>query len=238
VASESLPTKVLRLFQNFLADPPRPRPRLDHLPFSLHLVVGATSVELFPEGPLDVLCYHQRHHRSTRHDLEYLVCVPSGAHSEEYQAYAVIQLRPEDRLPLVPLADIERRLRASYGTFVDLPNPHPLLERPTNNVLTDDDPPEGFNRVLAPKNAKVQPGRLEVAVTLDVIRRELDGVSIVSWLESAFKQPPRQGAVEHRYYLDASAGVYLVRDHFAEGKTLYRARTSDAALRPRRPGAG
>ena len=49
----------------------------------------------------------------------------------------------------------------------------------------------------------------------------MSGQELVSWLEAAFRQRPGQGVVEHRYYLDAGGCVYLVRDHFSEGKTLF-----------------
>jgi hypothetical protein len=67
------------------------------------------------------------------------------------------------------------------------------------------------------------------------MRKELTGPEVIAWLEGAFRQPPRKGTVEHRYYLDSGARLYLVRDHFSEGKKLYRAQTSAAALRPERP---
>ncbi len=226
--------RLLRLFKGFFTKPERPRPRLDHLPFSLHLVVGASSVRIFPAGPLDVLSFHQRHHRSLHHELEYVVCLPEGAAAEEYQAYAVFKLRADEEVPLVSLAAIEKKLDEAYGTFVKLPRAFDLLERQWGQNLLDDDPPEGPNRARAPAAEKTRSGRLSVAETLDVIRRELGAAEVISWLESAFKERPYAGKVEHRYYLDATGVVYLVRDHFEEGKTLYRAKTSAEALRPSR----
>lgn len=238
MSSPSLPNRVLRLFKGFFSDPERPRPRLQELPFSLHLVVGASSVKLFAPGPLDVLSFHQRHHRSLHHHLEYVVCLPRGADPEAYQPYAVLRLRPEEETPLVPLDVIERKLQKSYGTFIELPRTRPLLERQWGRDLTDEDPPEGLNRARAPATEKPVAGRLGTAEVLDVIRRELSGPEVISWLEAAFQQPPAAGKAEHRYYLDATACVFLVRDHPEEGKTLYRATTSAAALRPERPAPG
>lgn len=235
----SLPGRVLRLFKGFFSKPhpEGPRRRLDDLPFSLHLFAGTSSVELFPPGPLDVLRFYQRHHASLRHELEYVVCRPLNAQAEEYRAYAVFRLVPEERIPLVDLRELERTLRRSYGTLIHLPRARPLLDRQySDDDLTDEDPPEGLNHVRVPSGEKVVRGRLTVAEVIDIMRKELDGPELIAWLEGAFRQPPKKGVVEHRYYLDATAGLYLVRDHFAEGKTLYRAETSDVALRPERRG--
>jgi hypothetical protein len=234
--SENLPDRVVRLFKDFFSGPESqgPPPRLDHLPFALHLIASGSSVELFPPGPLDVLRFNQRHHSSIHHELEYVVCVPIGAAPEDHGAYAVVRLRPEDELPLESPAAIEKMLRASYGTFVRVPRARPLLENQYSDDLTDEDPPEGLNRVLAPTREKAVPGRMSTAEVLDIMRKELKGPELIAWLEGAFRQPPRKGTVEHRYYLDGAATLYLVRDHFADGKKLYRAHTSAAALRPER----
>lgn len=237
MAAESLPERVARLFRNLLAEPEAEplRARLDRLPFSLHLVSGASSVELFPPGPLDVLRFYQRHHASLHHDLEYVVAVPEGAAAEDFLAYAAVRFRPEDRLPLLERPELEASIRRHYGTLVHLPRARPLLERPYSDDLRDGDPPEGPNRVLTPRGEKPARDRFSVAETLEVLRRELTGPELVSWLELAFPQRPPRGRVEHRYYLDATARLFVVRDHSEEGKSLYCGRSSPGALRPERP---
>ncbi|MBI3725721.1 hypothetical protein HY251_17480 [bacterium] len=169
------------------------------------------------------------------HELEYVVCLPAGARAEDFQAYAIFRLRAEEKIPLADLNDLEKTLRRSYGTMIHLPRARPLLERQYSSDLNDEDPPEGLNRARAPAGEKAAPGRLSVGEILDIVGKELPGPEVIAWLEGAFRQPPPKGRIEHRYYLDATARVYLVRDHFSEGKTLYRAETSDAALRPERP---
>lgn len=231
---EGLRETVVRLFKGFFDEPHpwSPRPRLDHLPFSLHLVVGAASVELFPPGPLDPLRFFQRHHASAHHELEYVLCRPAGAAAEEFQAYGVVRLRDEDRVPLLDPARIEKKLRADYGTFVHLPRARWLMDRQHGPDLNDEDPPEGLNHVRPREGELAEPGRMSVGEVLHIIRKELSGPEVISWLEGAFRQPPRRGHLEHRYYLDAEAGLYLVRDHPTQGKALYRAQVSEAALRP------
>jgi len=237
LAEESLPDRAVRLFKGFFSAPAPSgfRPRLTNLPFSLHLVAGASAVELFPSGPLDSLRFYQRHHASLHHELEYVVCLPARASPEAFRAYSLIRLRPEERIPLTDLNELEKSLKRSYGTMIQLPRSRPLLERQYSNDLNDEDPPEGLNRVRPPQGERAGPGRLTVAETLDIIIKELQGPEVISWLEGAFRQPPPRGRVEHRYYLDATARLYVVRDHFEEGKALYRAETSEAALRPERP---
>jgi hypothetical protein len=230
----SWPKRVVGLFLDRfgLGAEPQASRRLDHLPYGIHLSTGAGSVELFPPGPLDVLRLYQRQHASLAHEIEYVSCVPRGDSSAEYLAYAVFRLEEEEELPLICLNDLERELKRSYGSFVHLPRSRSLLEHQYSDDLNDGDPPHGLNRVLAPKKEKSSRGRMTVTEILRVLREELDGHQIVSWLEASFLQRPANGTVEHRYYLDSSGRVYLVRDHFSQGKTLYRSQTNPEALQP------
>jgi hypothetical protein len=233
--NESIQEWIRRLFVRFLPAAPGPLPRVQVMPCALHLIVAGSSVELFPHGTLDVLRFHQRHHGSLHHDIEYVVSVPPGASPEAYSAYAVLRLRPEAELRLLEPTDIERKLRHAYGTLSHLPRARTLLERRYSDDLGDEDPPEGLNRVAAPDEAeKPGPGKFTVVEMLDIIRKELSGLDVIAWLEGAFRQPPRRGLIEHRYYIDSTANIYLVRDHFAEGKVLYRAERSATALKPER----
>jgi hypothetical protein len=226
---------VNRVFRGFLDEPHpwTPRPRLDRLPFSLHLVVGGGALELFTPGPLDVLRFFQRHHASVHHELEYVLCRPEGAPPDAMQAYGVFRLRDAERLPLHDVKHVERVLRQAYGTLVHLPPARSLLVRPDSADPDDGDPPAGLNRIQPPPEPH-RAGRMTAAEVVDIVRRELPGPEVISWIEAAFRQPPKEGNVEHRYYLDASANLYVVRQHWREGKALYRAEVSDAALRKTR----
>jgi hypothetical protein len=236
VVAENLPDLVVRLFKNAFGVPPGPRSRVVRLPFSLHVIVGGHALEVFPAGPLDVLRFYQRHHASHEHDIEYVVCRAHGAGPEDFGAYGVIRLNAEEQVPLVDVKDVERKLRHSYGTLIQVPRARPLFERQYSDDLDDEDPPEGWNRVRAPEGEAVKSGRLTVAEVLDIMKKELTGPELIAWLEGAFRQTPRRGTIEHRYYLDVTAQLWLVRDHPQEGKTLYRAEASEAALRPEKPG--
>lgn len=222
-----------RLFKGWLERPHpwRPHPRLDRLPFALHLVVGTGTLELFPPGELDVLRFHQRHHASRSHELEYVLCRAEGAPEGAVQAYGVVRLDAERALPLPPPSEAERALRRDYGTLVELPRASLHLERLHSGDLDDEDPPPGLHRVKAPEGEVSRPGRMTVREVLNIVRRELPAPLVVGWIEGAFPQPPRAGEVEHRYYLDAEACLWVVR-HDARGKALFRAEVSEAALRP------
>ncbi|MGE0711241.1 MAG: hypothetical protein AB7N76_28730 [Planctomycetota bacterium] len=231
----SWPRRVVALFlDRFAAAEPRPDRRVDRLDYSIHLTSGTRSVELFPAGPLDPLRFYQRHHASLHHEFEYLSCLPAGSPAEEFLAYAVFRLNEEEELPLVDLNGLERQLQLHYGQFVHLPRARPLLEHQYGSDLNDEDPPSGSNRVVAPRDEEQAAGRMTIREVLRVLVDDLEGQELVSWIEGAFRQRPPAGTVEHRYYLDRSARVYLVRDHFREGKRLYRSETSRAALSPLR----
>lgn len=236
MVAEPLPELVVRLFKNFLAKPrPGPRPRVLTLPFSLHLIVGGHALEIFPSGPLDALRFYQRHHDSHHHDIEYVVCRPTDAAPEDFGAYGVLRIDKDDQVPLVDVKEIEKKLRLSWGTLMHVPRARPLFERQYSEDLDDEDPPQGWNRARAPEREPITPGKLGLGEVLDIMRKELTGPELVAWLEGAFRQPPRRGTIEHRYYLDATAQLWLVRDHPKEGKALYRAETSEAALKPHKP---
>lgn len=211
---------------------PRSGRRLDRLEYALYLSTAAESIELFPAGTLDVYGFYQRRHASLHHEFEYVCARPEGAGEDELLAYAVFKLSEEEQLPFVDLNSIDAKLKRDYGSFVHLPRARELFAHQYGEDLNDGDPPNGPNRVAIPPAHTQEPGRMSVAEVLCVLRADLEPHELVSWLEAAFRQRPPQGKVEHRYYLDANARVYLVRDHWRQGKTLYRAETSPEALGP------
>lgn len=241
----SWPRRVARRFLDVFGRgyAPRPGRHLDHLDYSLHLTTATGAVELFPAGTLDVLRFFQRRHASLAHEVEYVACRPTqhlaescqacGAGEPELFAYAVFRLREPERTRWSDLNALERRLKSHYGTFFELPRALELLERRFGDDLNDSDPPPGSNRiVLPPEQPSTSKGRFSLTETLAAMKADLSGVELISWIEAAFRQRPPEGEVEHRYYLDDEAQVYLVRDHFREGKALYKGQTAPEALGP------
>ncbi|MBL4846469.1 MAG: hypothetical protein JKY65_13155 [Planctomycetes bacterium] len=259
-ADLSWPQRVVgRFLDRFgLGAEPRAGRRLDTLPYALHLTTATDSIELFPPGPLDVLRFFQRHHCSVAHEVEYVACRPTEdallapapppdpEHCEAcgqvlpkaedadagLLAYAVFRLNAAQETPWADLNEIESRLQRDYGSFFSLPRARPLFEFQYGEDLNDEDPPEGRNRVVIPESEVAPKGEMSSAEAICALRADLTGPELISWLESAFRQRPPEGGVEHRYYLDSAAQVYLVRDHFRDGKTLYKAETAPAALGP------
>lgn len=212
---------------------PRPERPIDHLTYSLHLATATGAVELCPAGPLDPFHFYHRRHCSLRHEVEYVTARPERSGKDGYLAYAVFKLTDEEVVPLSDLNALERKLKRSYGSFISLPRARPLLEHQYGSDLNDEDPPEGTNRIVAPAE-EARPGRMTVREVLDVLKSELTGPELVSWLDGAFRQSPPAREIEHRYYVDKAGELFLVRDHYRDGKTLYQAETSREALRPRK----
>lgn len=242
----SWPRRVARRFLDVFGRSYAPRPgrHLDHLDYSLHLTTAAGALELFPAGPLDVLRFYQRRHASLGHEIEFVACRPTvrlaescqacgaGAGEHELFAYAVFKLREPEAVEWSDLNELERRLKRHYGTFFELPRARQLLEHQFGEDLNDGDPPPGPNRIVSPSAESPLKGRFTLAETLAAMKADLKGVELISWIEAAFRQRPPAGEVEHRYYLDDEAQIYLVRDHFREGKALYKGETSSDALGP------
>ena len=65
---------------------------------------------------------------------------------------------------------------------------------------------------------------------MGILRNELSATQKIAWIEQAFPTPPAEGEIVHRYYVDVTKQIYLVRHHWSEGKTLLLAETDEAAL--------
>lgn len=245
----SWPRRVVgRFLDRFgLSAEPSPSRRLARVPYSLHLTTATGVVDLFPAGALDVLAFYQRHHCSIGHEVEYVACRPTPeallppsrlppgpGGPDDLLAYAVFRLNEDEETAWSDLNAIEARLQKDYGSFFKLPRARPLLEHQYGTDLNDEDPPEGRNRVVIPAKRDAPKGSLSTSEAVLILCADLSGPELISWLEAAFRQRPPQGEVEHRYYLDAAAQLFLVRDHFREGKTLYQAETTPEALGPLR----
>lgn len=89
------------------------------------------------------------------------------------------------------------------------------------NLITPSEPDKVFKEVG--EKAYTQNDMLEI------LRSELRMPEKIAWIEEAFSEPPASG-VTHRYYLDVTKQVYLVRHHPTEGKALFIAETDEKAL--------
>lgn len=216
------------------------RPRT--LACDLHLTLGAQSVPLFSAGPIDELRVFQRRAVSESSEVEWITRIDrADAGTENYKAWGIVRLRAESQ----PLP----RLDENAGFFEWLRREHGLETIPTARAVVRADlpawepglnePAAGAHRIAPPKPAKpwrsTGGSRVTYGDVVELIRRGLDGPHKIAWMESAFGG--RDAGVVHRYYLDGTRQLWLVRDHPREGKRLYKAITSPEALAAAATGA-
>jgi hypothetical protein len=219
-----------------------PEIRVRTLPCDLHLTLGAQSVTLFPAGPIDDLRVFQRRAVAESSEVEWVTRLDrADAGTENYKAWGIVRLRGEwQRLP---------ELDRNEGFWEWLRQEHGLETIPTARAVVRADltawepglnePAAGSHRIAPPRSTKlwrsVGQRRVTHGDVVEIIRRGLDGLHKIAWMESAFA--PAVGAVVHRYYLDGAKQLWLVRDHARDGKRLYRATTSPEALAAAASGA-
>lgn len=200
----------------------------------LFLLTGTAAIPLFASGPTDPLAFFQRRGVPEDHDVEYVVrCDEAG----EPQPWAVLRLRDDLALTMADpqraesfwrdvyratgLASLPRASTITrglaFGSF-DLASP---IAGAGRNVLACPKPDTVFKRVAG--------RRYTHRDALELVREKLRGVHLISWIEEAFPRKLPAGEIVHRYYLDRGH-VYLVRHHWAAGKSLFLAQPSQEAL--------
>ena len=204
------------------------------LPFDLFLAQGHGALPLFQAGPFDELSFFQRRVSPRGHEVEYLLRQDAkGRDREGFRPFAVFRITPASERALPdPRRDRALRalLRERYG-LTSLPRPKALGDRVARAFDPErGDATAGRNRLRASSTSGVfkRVGERDFShvEVLELLRRHLDGSSLVGWVEAAFDTPPARGVVLHRYYLGADLRGYLVRDHWSEGKSLYMAEPS------------
>lgn len=205
------------------------------LPCDLAILTGAAAIPLFPAGPTDPLRFFQRRGVPEEHDVEYVVRVEPG--DDEPRPWAVLNLRPELAVTLPSPQRAESFWRDLYRAqnLATLPRASALLRGLDTGSfdLAAPAPGAGLNVLACPRPEtvwkKVRGRRFTHEEALSFVRAGLRGVHLIAWIEEAFSRRPPAGEVVHRYYLDRGH-VYLLRHHWAAGKTLFLARPSEAAL--------
>lgn len=209
------------------------------LPCDLLLTTGHGAVCLFAAGPIDELCFFQRAGVPEHLEVEFLSRLdPAERGSEDYKPYGMFRLRTGDGQPLPRAGELPEDFWATlyreHGLVKLLPAARVLDPRgweawdPRRNG-----PDAGRNRVVPQhpdytfKRARGQ--RYTHADLLEIVRRHLRGPERIAWLEAAFPEQLAPGQIVHRYWLDAARRIWLVRHHWARGKQLHRAHTSEEA---------
>ncbi|RMG06845.1 MAG: hypothetical protein D6731_24925 [Planctomycetota bacterium] len=207
------------------------------LPFQIFLNMGTTSAELFPAGQIDEFYFFQRKGISEDLEVEFVTRLEeSDAGTENFKPYVLFKPKGE-HLELVDLQkeeDLWKTLDQTYG-LVTIPKAKKMVGGAPFNVFDPSNPGStGSNRIAAAEPEKVFKEVGERKFTygemLEILRNELTTPQKIAWMEEAFSERPAEGEIVHRYYLDVTKQVYLVRDHYAEGKKLFMAETDEEAL--------
>lgn len=207
------------------------------LPFDLFANLGLTSVRLFNNGPIDEFTFFQRVGVSEDLEVEFVTRLDEAdAGTENYKPYVLFRPKGEG----TPLADLQKdedfwkTLDQTYG-LITIPKLKKLVAGDFGSFDGRKEGAQGvdgYNRITPGEPDKVFKEVGDKAFTmnemLDILRQELRMPQKIAWMEEAFAEPPAE--ITHRYYLDVTKQVYLVRHHPAEGKTLFIADTDEAAL--------
>ena len=207
------------------------------LPFDVLLNLGTTSIKLFGSGQIDEFYFFQRASVPEDLEVEFVTRLDeSDAGTENYKPYVLFKPKGE-HIPIVDMQkqeDFWKTLDQTYG-LVTIPKAIKLVGKPFEaynpkaggtasgqNRITPSEPDKIFKEVGERKFSQHE--------MLEILRNELTMPQKISWIEEAFDKRPPEGDIVHRYYLDVTKQVYLVRDHWSEGKKLFMAETDEDAL--------
>ncbi|MEZ6185902.1 MAG: hypothetical protein R3F62_12945 [Planctomycetota bacterium] len=213
------------------APPPAPRGKL---PCDVLLTVGWGSIPLFSAGEVDAFTFFQRGGVSPRSDVEFLTRLdPADFGTENYKAFGLVRLRKRDAQPVPSLASLTefwRSMKQRYG-IETVPRARALVgEFSTYDAANGSG---GLNQVSAQDPgrifARVGSRRFTLEDMLEILRCELTDEQKIAWIEGDFQTAPPASEIVHRYYMTTDRQPYLVRHHWRDGKTLFRAETTAAA---------
>lgn len=208
------------------------------LPFDLLLTSGHGAVPLFQAGPIDELAFFQRSGVPEHLEVEFLTRLdPQARGSEDYQPYGMFRLRAGDGQALARQEDLPESFWAGlyreHGLVKILPASRVLDPATTCWDARQNDPRAGHNRVRAQHPdynfKRVRGRRYTHQDLLAILCQHLRGTERIAWIEGAFPDALPKGQIVHRYYLDSARRLWLVRHHWAQGKLLHRAHTSQEA---------
>lgn len=206
------------------------------LPFDVLLNLGTGSQTLFPSGQIDEFAFFQRCGVPEDLEVEFvqrLEEVDKG--TENYKPYVLFKPKGES----VEMVDLQKEeefwktLDQAYG-LVTIPKAKKMVAAGFKSYDPKGAGTVGNNRVAPDEPDKIFKEVGERKFTqhdmLEILRAELSMPQKIAWIEEAFPDKPPAGEIIHRYYLDVTKQVYLVRHHHAEGKSLFIAETDEDAL--------
>jgi hypothetical protein len=206
------------------------------LPFDILLNMGTSSVTLFPSGQINVFSFFQRTGVSEDLEVEYVTRLEEkDTGTENYKPYVLFKLKGSS----LPLVNINEQIEL----WQNLNQIHRLESMPDCVELVSSF--SSFDPKVGDKSAganSVTPNNGDHIFTtvgarnytyddmVDILRHEMTNSQKIAWIEQAFTAALSEGTIVHRYYIDVTKQVYLVRHHWSEGKALYLAQRDEEAL--------
>lgn len=224
--SDVFERRVLRAEGRVEAPPTVAQGRRRLLPFEVLLASGGASMQLFAPGPFDELrCYQRR--VATAHRVEYLTWLnPHDVGTEGYRSLGSFRLAAAEALPVLG-REFWRRLRAACGARA-LPSARVRGRR----VGADGLPREGTLGITPAMSSGAFQREGQPDLAADEVQAALRAVPTsrerIAWLESAFRRAAPDGVVLHRYYLDAEANAWLVRQEGSARVLVAMAKSAEA----------
>jgi len=219
--------------QERLVEPPPPAPE-GTLPCDVLLTVGWGSIPLFEAGDVDAFSFFQRAGVSPRADVEFLTRLdPEDFGTENYKAFGLVRLRERYAEPVPSLASLTgfwRSVKRRYGIDT-VPRARALVGEFSSYDRAQGS--TGVNRIQAqhPERvfARANGRRFTLGEMLEILRCELTDEQKITWIEGDFQTPPPACEIVHRYYMTTDRQPYVVRHHWRDGKSLFRAETTASA---------
>ncbi len=157
--------------------------------------------------------------------------------TENYKPYVLFKTSQEG-LPLIDLSkedDLWESLEQSYGLDA-IPRLKDIFQGQWNayDPKKNDDAKTGLNIVKPTQAAKEFKKVGDHTFTMEdmylILGNDMRLPQKIAWVEQAFTEPLPEGEIVHRYYLDVTKQLFLVRHHWKDGKALYAAETDEKAL--------
>lgn len=206
------------------------------LPFDILLNMGTSSVKLFESGQIDEFKFYQRIGVPEDLEAEFVTRLDEqDAGTENYKPYVLFKPKGEC-LNLLDLNEEEglwQNLNQTYG-LKEIPAVSDMVSGFSAYDPGVGDESQGYNSITPDSGdavfTTVGDQSFSHSQMVEILRGELTSPQKIAWIEQGFPDAPADGVIAHRYYIDVTKQVYLVRHHWSEGKGLFLAETDEEAL--------
>ncbi|HZU95192.1 MAG TPA: hypothetical protein VFF73_00685 [Planctomycetota bacterium] len=208
------------------------------LPFELYTNLGTRSVKMFDVGQIDEFRFYMRKGVSEDLEVEFVTRLEeSDVGTENYKPYVLFKTNQEG-LPLIDLSkedDLWESLEQSYGLDA-IPRLKDIFQGPFSayDSKKPEDSKAGINVIKASAPTKEFKKVGDHTFTMEdmhlILNNDMRLPQKIAWIEQGFSEPLPEGEIVHRYYLDVTKQLFLVRHHWKDGKVLFAAETDEKAL--------